>query len=138
MRGVRHVHPHGLAVGDVVWARVPFEERPDYKLRPVVVLSATYHDVVALRCTTKVERGLDLGHVALSDLDAAGLSEPTVVDPVGAVVIADVDLLDRTGRCSEADWSAITEARERVVASPGRRAGRGARRHPGAGRPGPG
>lgn len=114
LRSTGHLCPHTLTAGDVVWARVDFDDNSGHKVRPVVVLTADYRQIVGLAGTSNLDRGRALRHVELVDLDAAGLDDPTAVDPVRPRIVPAEDLLLRAGRCSAADWEAVTDELARV------------------------
>jgi hypothetical protein len=66
-----------LDPGTVVLARVPFDDREDYKVRPLVVLSADPDGVHGFPCTTSSARRRTGQYVEVSDLGSAGLTRPT-------------------------------------------------------------
>lgn len=66
-----------LEAGTVVLARVPFDDREDYKVRPLVVLSADPDGVHGLPCTSSPGRRRGGQYVEVSDLRSAGLTRPT-------------------------------------------------------------
>lgn len=108
LRSVDTVNPPTLQPGDIVRARVVFEEGDHYKARPVVVYATAKHHITALVCTTNLERGAGLRHVTLEDLTPTGLRLPSAVNPARLVTIDRQDLLELLGRCSPEDWETIT------------------------------
>lgn len=108
LRSIDNVNPRTLQPGDIVRARVTFENNDGYKTRPVVVCSTARHEITALKCTTNIQRGADLRHVVLEDLAPTGLHLPTAVNPARLIVIDRQDLLEPLGRCGPDDWAAIS------------------------------
>lgn len=69
-----------LDPGTVVWARVPYVDAEDYKVRPLIVIAASSTDVDGLACTTSLSRRRrNAQYVELQDLASAGLHRPTGV-----------------------------------------------------------
>jgi hypothetical protein len=69
-----------LDLGTVVLARVPYDDLDDYKVRPLVVLSADPDMAQGLPSTTSPRRRRrPAQYVEVIDLDSAGLTRPTGV-----------------------------------------------------------
>jgi hypothetical protein len=108
-RGVPHVALTKLRAGDVVDAFVDFHDG-GYKRRPVIVISASKHAVVALRCTTNLNRNR-FARITLVEWARAGLARPTAVDTYRPVCICRNDVLKRLGSLTELDIDRLDAGR---------------------------
>ena len=85
-----------LRPGLVIWARVPFEERDEYKIRPAIACEVRGRAVTVLPCTSSGSRALR-GAIEVEDLRRAGLSKATGVR-TGAVTIDIMDVIGVAGQ----------------------------------------
>ncbi|WP_406059383.1 type II toxin-antitoxin system PemK/MazF family toxin [Micromonospora sp. NBC_00860] len=107
---VRLVARNRLRPGVIVWARVPFEDDVQYKIRPAVVLDCRGRTVVILACTSSPARHRRMDRpVELWDVEAARLRRPTAVRRM-ALSIDHVDVLDVIGELSGTDWDRVLGA----------------------------
>ena len=112
LRRVRPVPRTGLVPGTVVWARIPYSERPaDSKARPAIVLAVRGRDVDLLPITSSSKESVrrsDL-YVALEAWAAAGLNRPCLVcrKPVTVDII---DVTTLAGELAEPDRTRVLEA----------------------------
>jgi mRNA interferase MazF len=76
-----------LRFGTVVWMKVAFTDGRNSKEAPAVVLSSDeYHaqkaDFIGARITSKIHHKDTYGTVEILDIEAAGLTRPSVIKPV--------------------------------------------------------
>jgi hypothetical protein len=90
-----------LVPGAVVWARVPFSDRDEYKIRPAVVCSVVGHSVTIRPCTTAPHRHW-YGVLDVEDPGAAGLRRPTGVRR-RAITVDILDIVGTAGCLSDDD-----------------------------------
>ncbi|MGN9804039.1 type II toxin-antitoxin system PemK/MazF family toxin [Micromonospora sp. L32] len=111
MSVVRLVARTRLRPGVVVWARVPYRERDEYKIRPAVVFECRgRRDVVILPCTSSPSRYRYIGRlVELKHFGAAGLGRASAVRRE-AISIDLVDVLDVIGELSDFDADRVLAA----------------------------
>lgn len=96
-----------LVPGAVVWARVPFEEAGQYKIRPCVVLRCLGRDVTVLPCTTSEARRRLPGLVELRHPALAGLSRATAVRRQ-PLLLDHIEILNVLGRLQDEDLAALS------------------------------
>lgn len=111
MSVVRLVARTRLRPGVVVWARVPYRERDEYKIRPAVIFGCRGRgDVVILPCTSSPSRTRRSRRlVELKDFEAAGLRRASAVSR-DAISIDLVDVLDVIGDLSDFDSERVLGA----------------------------
>lgn len=98
----------------------PFVERPITLRRPSVVLaqppSGNRRPLLWVMMITSAENKPWPGDIAISDLRAAGLPEPSVIRLAKMAVIDDLGL-ERKGRLADADAGVLREALRHMLQS---------------------
>lgn len=115
---VRRIPRNQLRAGAVVWARIPFEEIDDAKVRPAVVVQSSRFDVTVMPATTSPRRRSfpDL-YTELTDPAAAGLRRRTGVRRRG-MTIDRTDVLAVVGRLCEVDAAGVLGSDARSAGPP--------------------
>jgi hypothetical protein len=89
--------------GNVVLANVPYTDGTGSKTRPVVVVRRVdSHALLVYRCTTQGRDARTSSLLAITDLEACGLSRRTWIDPT-LIEIERRDIIQSEGRLSDED-----------------------------------
>ncbi len=88
---------------DVWWADVPFEDEPEIKRRPVIVVNAKEIYVFALKATSHAPREYDEYDVALTYWRECGLTSPTTVRVSKILRLNESMMVSRIGALEAAD-----------------------------------
>lgn len=102
-----------LTPGTVVRARVPFADRDDYKVRPVIVLRRRGRQVSVVPCTSS-QRATTAADIPIDQLDCAGLTTPTTARTGRTVLIDRVDCIEVLGYLGDEDTTRILRALPRI------------------------
>jgi hypothetical protein len=94
---------------DVYLANVPFEDLPESKLRPVVILDGCVYAIDCLKMTSHAPRA---GEYALRYWQEAGLRKPTTVRISKRLQLKETDFIHRIGRLHLVD---IAEIEKRIA-----------------------
>jgi hypothetical protein len=101
-----------LLPGAVVWAHIPYRERPGEKLRPAVVLGVDGRAVCLLPGYSAPSRWRFVGqYLEVTDLEGTGLLRPTGLRR-RPVTVDQIEIAGKVGRLSEHDWGRVLQQYE--------------------------
>ena len=91
---------------DIWLARIKFEDAPQTKVRPVLILGSNIFVILASKITSQ---GKHLNSYAIKDWAEAGLAKPTFIRVDKYLELVDSDFVRKIGRLSCSDIQSLSK-----------------------------
>lgn len=87
---------------EIYWAKVRFEDSPEVKTRPVVIINANIVAIVCLKITSQ-NRGDEPPEYSIREWQKAGLDKESYIRHDKFIRLRESDLGEKIGRLNEID-----------------------------------